>query len=212
MTSSRMLNRFVLNAAVVLVASCSSSSQVDLNESKRFLGRENDVRVDAQLFSDQIDNTSFVRVVYEVGNFRSNAIALALANTETDYDPATRTITLNIGCEIPGDAIVPHLTKIESSERKTFSVGAKVNVLVPTAAGPFANRPLYLRVKLHFLGEVEPFTTLLTIPDRGVHDPQLADQLFFVWIEKKETVVTNTLPIRWGPDSLATSARFGGSF
>ncbi|HEY5609633.1 MAG TPA: hypothetical protein VIL97_00385, partial [Thermoanaerobaculia bacterium] len=107
MTSSRMLNRFVLNAAVVLVASCSSSSQVDLNESKRFLGRENDVRVDAQLFSDQIDNTSFVRVVYEVGNFRSNAIALALANTETDYDPATRTITLNIGCEIPGDAIVP---------------------------------------------------------------------------------------------------------
>jgi len=212
MKSSRGWNGFVLTAAVVLSASCSSSSQVDLNESKRFLGRDNDVRVDAQLFTDQIDSASFVRVVYEVENFRPTAIALADANTETDYDPATQTITLNIGCEIPNDAVVPHLTKVESGARKGFTVGAKMNVLVPTAPGPFTNLPRYLRVKLHFLGEVEPFETLLAIPDRGVRDPQLADQLFPVWIESKETVVTNTLPIRWGPDSLAASARHGGSF
>ena len=41
------------------------------------------------------------------------------------------------------------------------------------------------------------FEKLISIPERAVHDPQLAEQLFPKWVEGNETVFTNTLPMRW---------------
>jgi hypothetical protein len=38
---------------------------------------------------------------------------------------------------------------------------------------------------------------LIAIPERAVHDPALAAQLFPKWVEGNETVFTNTLPMRW---------------
>ena len=38
---------------------------------------------------------------------------------------------------------------------------------------------------------------LVAIPERAVHDPQLAARLFAKWVEGNETVFTNALPMRW---------------
>jgi hypothetical protein len=38
---------------------------------------------------------------------------------------------------------------------------------------------------------------LIDIPEKAVHDPELANSIFTTWVEKNETVMTNTLPMRW---------------
>ena len=50
---------------------------------------------------------------------------------------------------------------------------------------------------MNFLGDPSPFEKLIAIPERAVHDPVLAAQLFPKWVEGNETVFTNALPMRW---------------
>jgi len=52
-------------------------------------------------------------------------------------------------------------------------------------------------LRVNFLGDSAPFVKLVDIPEKAVRDRELAAELFPKWVEKNETVTTNTLPMRW---------------
>lgn len=188
----------VLLFAALFLASCATSTHVDPKEPKRVLGLENDVRVDAQLSADRMAPNSLVGVTYEIENLRSEPIALADLLPEITYENDSRTITINLGAEVPGNQIVPRLIRIRSGEKKSFTTSARMNLVMPAAAGPFVSYPQLLRLKVNFLGNVQPFEKLIDIPERAIADAKLADSMFTTWIENNEAVVTNAIPIRWG--------------
>ena len=115
---------------------------------------------------------------------------------ETTYDPETHTVTISIGAEIPGEQFLPRLIPVRPGERKSFATAAHV-VIVANTASPWVPRPNALRLKVNFLGDPKPFEKLISIPEKAVHDPALAAQLFPKWVEGNESVFTNTLPMRW---------------
>ena len=190
-----------LSSAVALLSSCASSNAVNLEEPKRVLGREEDVRIDAQVFSDKLQPNAIVQVTYEILNEREKSIALADLVPMTTFDDETRTLTVNIGTEVPGNELVPRLVRIASGEKKGFTVGVRMPTIRSTnSLSPQV--PRFLRVRLHFLGEVAPFEKLLDIPEKAIQDRALADALFPQWVESTESVVTNTIPIQWGGVSM----------
>lgn len=179
--------------SVVLASCATQKASVDLAEPKRVLGREQDVRIDAQIFADKVRANSIINVVYDVTNERSSAIAVADVIPEASYDEESRTVTINIGSEVPGNQMVPRLMPIASGEKKSFSVGARMPIV---SLGTRAH-PRYLRIRVNFLGDVKPFEALLNIPEKAVNDPELAASLFPQWVENAESVATSTIPITW---------------
>lgn len=185
-----------LFALMLLAAGCSSSASVDLEEPRRLLGRENDVRLDAQVFAERISQGSSVRIVWEVTNERPEPIAIADIVSIVTFEPEAATLTVHIGSEIPGNELLPRLVELAPGESYGQSIGARIPP-VPEARGAFPIIPRQLRVKLSYLEKTEPFRELIGIQEKAVRDPQRADQLFEEWVEATATVTTNGLPIGW---------------
>jgi hypothetical protein len=167
-----------------------------MSEPRRVVGTESDVRVDAEVYGDRLGPNVTLPLKYDVTNHRQTTILIADLIPESTYDPETHMVTISIGSEIPGEQFLPRLIPIRPGERKSFSSAAHV-VIVANPASPFVPRPNALRLKVNFLGDPMPFEKLIAIPERAVHDPELAAQLFPKWVEGNETVFTNSLPMRW---------------
>ena len=180
----------------VFLVACSSSKPIDMSEPRRVVGTESDVRVDAEVYGDRLGPSVNVPVKYDVTNHRQATILIADLIPESTYDPETHTVTISIGAEIPGEEFLPRLIPIRPGEKKSFSTSAHV-VIVANTASPWIPRPNALRLKINFLGNSQPFEQLISIPEKAVHDPKLAAQLFPKWVEGNETVFTNALPMRW---------------
>lgn len=198
MRSSILRLALLVSTPALLLTGCSSGGAaaptIDFNDSRRFLGRDSDVRIDAQMSSERIGSNSRVHLALQVQNLRSTPIALDPTVSETSYDPETETITVILGAEIPEPTRQMSLSTINSGEKKAFAANAHVRVLAPSV-GPFATRPRYIRVKVNYLGDVAPFAALIneTKPASRV----VSDELFPKWIESNQTVLTNALPIDW---------------
>ena len=179
-----------------LAVACASSKPVDMKEPRRVVGTENDVRVDAEIYGDRLGPNVTLPLKYDITNHRPTTILIADLIPESSYDPETHTVTVTIGAEIPGQQFLPRLIPIQPGERKSFTSAVRV-VIVANTSSPWLPRPNALRFKINFLGDPKPFEKLISIPEKAVHDPQLAEQLFPKWVEGNETVITNTLPMRW---------------
>jgi hypothetical protein len=184
--------------AVLLVTAAAQAAHVDMKEPRRALGREDDVRVDAQLLQDTISTASPISVTYEVQNLSSGWIAVADKVATTDFDADTRTITLAIGAEVPRDGVLPHLVMIAPGERKTFSAGATAQVAAPNGRSPFAIVPRYVQITVNFLRDINPFRELIA---RQAATPSpvisLSDRQFDQWLQSNDSVVLNSLPVAW---------------
>lgn len=167
-----------------------------MKEARRVVGTESDVRVDAEVYGDRLGPNITLPVKYDVTNHRNTTILIADLIPESTYDPETHMVTISIGSEIPGEQFLPRLIPIRPGERKSFSTAAHV-VIVANPGSPWVPRPNALRIKVNFLSDPMPFEKLISIPEKAVHDPVLAAQLFPKWVEGNETVFTNTLPMRW---------------
>jgi hypothetical protein len=192
----RIATLFLLFAAT----GCMSTKPVDMKEARRVVGTENGVRVDAEVFGDRLTPNISLALKYDITNERSMPILVADILPQANYDPDTHTVTVDIGTEIPGEQFLPRLIPIKSGEKKSFATGVHV-VIMASASSPWQPRPNALRLRINFLGDAQPFEKLVAIPEKAVHDPQLADQLFTKWVERNETVVTNALPMRWAAGS-----------
>ncbi|HEY3057299.1 MAG TPA: hypothetical protein VGK31_15340 [Thermoanaerobaculia bacterium] len=204
----------ILLAATLLLFSCATATKntpVNQNEPRRVVGTDNDVRIDAEIFGDRLQSAISIPFKYDITNSRSGPIAIADIIPETNYDPDTQTVTVNIGSEVPGEQLLPRLIRIAPGEKKSFSTVARVNILMPSET-PVSRIPRQMRIKVNFLDDTAQFEKLIAIPERGVYDPKLADELFPKWLERNETVYTNALPMRWTvqpEEPAATPARRG---
>jgi hypothetical protein len=188
---------------LVLVAACASAPQpVDVTEARRALGTENDVRLDVEIYSDSLTTNSSLPMKYDITNHRKQTILVADLIPIANYDPETQTVTVTLGSEIPGENFLPRLIAVRPEERKSFSTAAHVSIAANPGT-PWAPRPNGVRIRLNFLDDTTTFAKLVDIPEKAVYDPKLASELFQKWVENNESVVTNTLPMRWAGGSMA---------
>jgi len=193
---------------LLFLAACNSTTPaapatkpgaINMKEPRRMVGTENNVRVDAEIFGEDMIQGSSLAIKYEVTNQRSTPILIADLIAQSNYDPDTRTVTIDIGSEIPGEELLPRLISIPSGERRTFNTGAHISIAMPPNS-PWIPKPRALQLRVNFLGDPAPFVKLVDIPERSVRDKKLAGELFPKWVEQNETVTTNALPMRWqGP-------------
>lgn len=175
-------------------------------EPRRVVGTENAVRVDAQVIGEEVRSGSHIPITYVITNQRPAPIAIADLIPETTFDEESYTFTVNIGAEIPGNALLPRLVTIAAGEKKTFSTKARMQFIrKPQSLDPRTHRNAAFRIKVNFLGDTAPFRQLLDIKENAVADPKLADELFPVWLEKNEVVYTNAIPMKWGAREDAVS-------
>jgi hypothetical protein len=170
---------------------------VDMKEPRRMVGTENNVRIDAEIYGgDTLSQGTNIAFKYDITNQRATPILIADLLTQSNYDPDTGIITIDIGSEIPGEEVLPRLLSIPSGARRSFSTGARINIPTPVAS-PWIPKPRGLQIRVNFLGDPAPFVKLIDIPEKAVHDRQLAAEIFPKWVEGNETVTTNTLPMHW---------------
>ena len=172
----------VLGLSLFLVA-CSSTKPVNMSEPRRVVGTESDVRVDGEIYGDQLGPNVTVPLKYDVTNHRQTTILIADLLPETTYDPETHTVTISIGAEIPGEQFLPRLIPVRPGERKSFATAAHV-VIVANTASPWVPRPNALRLKVNFLGDPKPFEKLISIPEKAPH-PNAA-KLFVDFVLSRE--------------------------
>ncbi|HSY49851.1 MAG TPA: hypothetical protein VLC46_13640 [Thermoanaerobaculia bacterium] len=192
--------------ALLLAAACNTTAPpvpaskpgtVDMKEPRRMVGTESNVRVDAEIYGEDLVQGASIAIKYDITNERSSAILIADLIPQTNYDPETRTVTIDIGSDIPGEQFLPRLVSVPSGERRSFKTGAHINIQLPVSSSSSVPRPKALQIRVNFLGNPAPFVKLIDIPEKAIHDPQLAAELFPKWVEGNETVTTNALPMRW---------------
>ena len=192
------MKRAALLLLLAVAVACASSSKpiVESTEARRAVGTENGVRLDVELYSETLRTNLSLPLKYDITNNRNQTILVADLIPEGSYDSDTHTVTVNLGTEIPGEQFLPRLIPIRPGERKTFNTAARV--VIATGPGtPWTPKPNGVRIRLNFLDDTSTFSQLIDIKEKAVHDPQLAAALFQKWVENNETVVTNTLPMRW---------------
>ncbi|MHB9001926.1 MAG: hypothetical protein ACYC9N_20705, partial [Thermoanaerobaculia bacterium] len=107
-----MFRQAIIVAVAVILSACSSIKAPQ--EEQTVIGRENDVRLEARLLAQGIGPNARVAITYDIQNLRSKPIAVADLNASSEYEVASRTITIHIGAEVPGNELVPRLLLINT--------------------------------------------------------------------------------------------------
>ena len=185
----------------MLVAVAAEAAHVDMNDPRRAVGREDDVRVDAELIQDTVSSGSPVGVTYQVQNLTQHPIAIADKVCDLTYDSDSRTITLLVGSEVPNGGEMPHLTTINPGERKTFTTGAVLHVATSTVRSQLANAPQFVEIHVNVLRDIAPFGALIEEQAKGAGalpaPIRLSDQQFDKWLESNDTILLNAIPVRY---------------
>jgi hypothetical protein len=184
---------FPLIAAIVLLPSAFADS-IDMDNPRRTVGREDNVRVDAQLIQDTVSPGSPIGVTYQIENSSPTPIAVADKVSDASYDVDSRTITVSIGSEVPSDGKMPHVVTVAPGEKKIFRTG------VTPALGAAATRsslapPRYVQIKVSILRNLAPFAHLIARQTKVAQT--LPDDLYDRWFESNDTIFLNAVPVRF---------------
>jgi len=188
--------QFLTAVAVSMMVAAANAAHVDFNDPRRALGREGNVRIDAELAQDTISSNSPLTITYQIENLTSSTIAVADKVVDIDFDRDLQTITLSVGAEIP-PGNMPHLVTIKSGEKRTLNAGGLVHVTVPDAQTPWSAVPRYVQVKVTVLRDVTPFASLIEQQNHSTSPIALPSSMFDRWVEGSESVLLNTIPVYW---------------
>src|SRR5437870_2406411 len=142
---------------LAMISAAALAAQVDFKDPRRAVGRENDIRVDAELADDVVSLAFPIGVTYQIENLTPDTIAVADKVTDSEYDSESQTITLSIGAEVPTGPFMPHLVTIKPGQKRVFTGGVFVHVAVPSARTPWTPVPRYVQIKVVVLRDVTPF-------------------------------------------------------
>lgn len=189
-----------MRAAILTALLCATAAHaadtIDMNDPRRALGREDDVRIDASIRQDTITSGAPIAVTYQVQNLTAMPVAIANKVTDVSYDPETLTITVGIGSEIPKDGNLPQLSTIAAGEKKTFSV--TVTPVIPASAAAMRGpAPRYVQVKVSILRDLAPFAALIENQAKTPGVQRLSDAQFDQWLNGNDTIFLNAIPVRY---------------
>jgi hypothetical protein len=204
MKSSSRIAVFV--AAAILCRAAAYAGGVDFKDPRRALGREDDIRVDAEMLQETLSPGAPISITFQIENLTASPIAIADKVTAASFDPDSDTITMSIGAEIPQGAAMPHLTTIAPGQTRTFRTGATPQVLVANAHSPWAHAPRLVQITVNMLHDIAPFAALIAKQNASTAAPQLPNDLFDKWVASVSSVALNTLPIRWSEERSGMSA------
>ena len=200
---------FAAVVATVIAAASAMAARVDFKDPKRAVGREGDVRVDAELTQESISQTSPLNITYQIENFSKFAVAVADKVLDTNFDADTRTIRFSIGAEVPPGPNMPHLVIIRPGEKRVLSCGALVHVITPNIRTPWASIPKYIQIQLTLLRDITPFASLIEQQSKGAVTVPLPNDMFDRWIESSESILLNTIPVYWKNENRRGTAESG---
>jgi hypothetical protein len=190
--------KFLAFTSLYLLGSLSAlAARVDMNDPRRALAREDDVRIDAQVIQQELSSSSPLTVTYQIQNFSPLPVAVADKTTDIDYDPDTSTIIFSIGAEVPEGATMPHLVVIRPGEKHVFSAGGTVNIATPHVRTPWTLVPRYVQVKVVILRNLTQFASLIETQMKTAVQPPLPNEMFEPWVEASDAVFLNPIPVRW---------------
>ena len=199
-----------LSGAILLHAAAALAGGIDMNDMDRALGREDDVRVDAQLTQNTVSPGAPIGVTYQIENLSASPIAIADRVSDASYDDETRTITIAIGAEVPPDGNQLHLTVVKPGEKKLLRSGATPSLNAAALHAGMASTPRLVQVKVTILRDLTPFAPLLTQQQNG-RIARLPDELFDKLFESTGTIMLNTLPVQYSPQRRAVDASERGA-
>ena len=180
----------------LLASTAVSAAKIDMNDPRRTVGMEDDVRVDAQLTSEFVSAQSLIGVTYQIQNLSPRAIAIADRAAEASFDSDSSTVTLSIGAEVPPAGEMPRIVVIHSGEKRTFSAGAVVRW---SLRGQRIGRPAYVQIRVNVLRDAAPFAAM---SERR----KLSDEQFEQWLKFNVSIVLNTVPVRYRVENDTRSA------
>jgi hypothetical protein len=193
-------------ATTVIAAASAMAAHVDLKDPKRAVGREGDVRVDAQLTQDTLSQASPINVTYQIENLSPVAVAIADKVLDTTFDADARTITLSIGAEVPPGPNMPHLVIIRPGEKRVLAGGALVHVVTPDVRTPWTAVPRFIQIQVTVLRDITPFVSLIEQQGKATAAVPLPSDMFDRWVENSESVLLNTIPVYWKNENRRGSA------
>lgn len=173
------------------------ASGIDMNDPRRALGREGDVRIDAQLTTDTVSPGGPIGVTWQIQNFTESPVAVATREVDVSYDADTRTITVAIGSEVPDGGKMPLMTVVAPGEKKVFRSGAMLALGAAAMRATTGGAPRLVQVKVSILRDLDPFATLIRNQTPTAVPDTLPDELFEQWFESTDTIFLNTLPVHW---------------
>ncbi len=190
--------KFAVTAlATILAAASLDAATIDMNDPRRALGREDDVRIDAQLLNDTVTPGAPIGVTWQIQNFTDTPVAVATKVCDASYDPDSRTITVAIGSEVPADGTMPQMIVIAPGEKKVFRAAATPVISPAASRSERGNAPRFVQVKVSILRKLEPFLNLIKRQSPTAKPEPLSDELFDQWFESTDTIFLNSLPVQW---------------
>jgi hypothetical protein len=192
---------FTALAVSLIGAGIAAAARVDMTDPRRALGREGDVRVDAELSQDVVSANSPLTVTYQIENLSKSTIAIADKITETDFDLDSLTVTLSIGAEVPPGPQMPHLVTINPGEKRVLTGGALLHVAVPSVRTRWTAVPRFVQVKVTVLRDVTPFAKLIEQQNHTATAVALPNNMFDRWVEGSDSILLNAIPVYWKGDS-----------
>ena len=197
---------FAAVAVSLMGAAIAAAARVDFNDPRRALGREGDIRVDAELAQDAVSANAPITVTYQIQNLSKAVIAVADKIADTDFDLDSLTVTLAVGAEIPPRTQMPHLVTINPGEKRVLTAGALLHVAVPNVRTRWTAVPRYVQVKVTVLRDVTPFASLIEQQTRSTAPIALPNSMFDRWVEASDSILLNAIPVYWKGESARGSA------
>ena len=181
----------------LLFAAAANAAHVDMNDPRRALGREDNIRVDAELLQDFLSPSSSLSVTYQIENLTQQTIGVADKVVDVSYDADSATVTFAIGAEVPTGAAMPHVVTIAPGQKRVLTAGGMLHVAVPRARTPWSIVPRYVQIKVNVLRDITPFEALLAQQAKSAVAPALPNDLFDKWVDANDAVFLNSIPVHW---------------
>lgn len=195
----------------LLLTVAAAAADIDMDDPRRALGREGDVRIDAQLMRDSVTAGAPVVVTYQIHNLSTSAVAIAHKESDASYDEDNRTIVLSVGSEVPPDGNMPQMTLIPPGEKKVLTAAATPALRAAAMRPTMAIVPRFVQVKVAILRDVRPYMQLIQ-SQNGRTKHRLSDALFDQWFESNDTIYLNTVPVRYTAPAASDIERRQGGF
>jgi len=181
---------------LVLAAAAANAAHVDMKDPRRALGREDDVRIDAQLYQDTLTANGPITVAYQVENLSDAPIAIADRVMAVEFNADEAMVTLSIGTEALTAKALPHLVVIAPGEKKTFKAGGTVHGVL-NGHGPFAVVPHAVQIRVSVLRDISSFRDAIATQQQPNAVVAVTNEMFDRWIDGSDSIALNALPVKW---------------